>query len=284
MKKLNLFDIYQFGQALVPLKQVDHDWKIKPFAFELYHAYTTLAPMASNRSPLLETARRAAQTLLDALARVNAHDLPKLFDTSDDEDFGWRASGIKTSLSSLESVLTNDMPGIACYLVAQKGIYKTEDLIARADWAIPDDILKSVPDKARKDFCESGKCLAYELSTACGFHLWRAVEGALEMYYEKLTGKTLEADGVQSNWGAYIKALQDKKADLGVTGFLDHIRKNHRNPTMHPEVTLDLNEALALFDVGKSAIQQMVIAIQKLPTPAALPALVVALVPGSGSP
>jgi hypothetical protein len=38
----------------------------------------------------------------------------------------------------------------------------------------------------------------------------------------------------------------------------------HRNPTMHPEVFYDIKEALALFDIAKSAIVAMAAEIAKL--------------------
>ena len=90
-------------------------------------------------------------------------------------------------------------------------------------------------------------------------------------YYEKLTGSTCEADGIQQNWGAQIKALKEKKADISITGYLDHIRQQYRNPQTHPDETVDLNEALILFGSAASAINQMMTAIEKLKTTLPLP-------------
>ena len=147
----------------------------------------------------------------------------------------------------------------------QKGIYRTEDLISHADQYFPSSIRESIPEQAKKDLIEAGKCLAYEVPTACSFHLWRSVETVMAAYYTKLAGKEFSDDGVTRNWAAYIKALDDKGADAKITQFLDHIRQEYRNPQTHPEAMLEVNEALALFGVAMSVIHQMVSAIQKLP-------------------
>lgn len=232
---------------------------------ELWHAEEALARMIGPESPLLPTARRAAEKLRHSILAVYEGDISKLVGIPEDQEFGWtHGAAISNSLRALESVLTNDMPDISCYLVSQKGIYRTEDLITRGDQSFPLHIRAEIPAKALKDFTEAGKCLAYEVPTACAFHLWRAVETVMDAYYKKLTsGKSFEDDKVFKTWAKYIEALNGKGADSRITQFLDHIRDEYRNPHTHPEIMLELDDALALFDVAKSAIHQMVVAIQK---------------------
>ncbi len=75
------------------------------------------------------------------------------------------------------------------------------------------------------------------------------------------------------NWGAYIKNLNASGADKKITGLLDHIRDNFRNPVFHPEETLSSEEAQVLLGVCTSAIVMMVNAMKQLEEKAALNAL-----------
>jgi hypothetical protein len=264
VRKFNLYEVYVFAQRMAPLQPIEADGKISDFVFELYEADESLKAMIGVDSPLLETGRRAAERLRDAITVIYAGQFAKLLEIPKDTEFGWlNGPKIKNALKDLESVLSNDMPGISSYLVSQKGIYRTDDLIEHADRYFPEEIRIAIPQQASKDLIEAGKCLAYEVSTACAFHLWRAVETVMGEYYEKIAGKTFAADGIDKNWGAYVKALNSKAADNKITQFLDHIRSEYRNPQTHPEAMLEVSEALGLFGVAMSAIQQMILAIQK---------------------
>jgi hypothetical protein len=175
-------------------------------------------------------------------------------------------NSIATKAKDFETVLANEMPGLAIYSVTQKGIYATEDLISQAELQIPEGLRSRLSEKARDDLRESGKCLAYEICTATAFHMWRAVETVMCQYYKHLSGgKSFEDDGVTNrNWGQYIKSLNAKGANGKITTFLDHIRDEYRNPVSHPEETVELDEAFGLFNVGIGAITQM---LKELPEP-----------------
>ena len=266
MKKLNLHEVYSFGKHLNPLLNIQKDTKLKSNVYILWAARNAAESMMRTDSPLLGTARRAVGKLISAINEVLSLDFDAMMKIGDEETITWYPlSKITGALGELESVLGNDMPGIAAYLVSKKGIFDTEELIEHAENYLLPDIRSNLPEQAKVDLREAGKCLAYELATACAFHLWRAVETVMEAYYLRLTGKTLEQAGISSNWGAYIKALENAGADVKVTVFLDHIRDKYRNPHTHPDVIVTTGEAQGLFGVAMSSIDQMVIETQKLP-------------------
>jgi hypothetical protein len=60
-----------------------------------------------------------------------------------------------------------------------------------------------------------------------------------------------------------LTKLKDAKADLKVVAALDQIRDLHRNPNIHPEEVLTLDEALALLGIAQSAILGMVRDVRK---------------------
>lgn len=115
---------------------------------------------------------------------------------------------------------------------------------------LPEASLGVISDNAKKDFREAGKCLAFELPTAAGFHAMRATESVLREYYGLVTGK----DPAKTDWGTCIQELKNAGANKKVLQVLDQIRDLHRNPLSHPQDFLSLREALGLFDIAKSAI------------------------------
>jgi hypothetical protein len=106
---------------------------------------------------------------------------------------------------------------------------------------------------------------AFELPTAGAFHLLRAVEDALRAYH-KLYFKRGVTDGVA--WGPLLRNLQDKKRkprpDETLLTHLDHIRKNFRNPTDHPEKIYDMDGVQDLFSLVADVLNRIA---RELPEP-----------------
>ena len=72
------------------------------------------------------------------------------------------------------------------------------------------------------------------------------------------------------NLGRYIEALGKegvkKGIDPKVIAALDQFRDLYRNPIMHPDVNLTLDEAQILFALAQSAISAVILDIIKLVT------------------
>jgi hypothetical protein len=168
----------------------------------------------------------------------------------------WQFNTLKQSAKDFETVLANELTGLPIYYVSPKGIFSIDDLIYHADSHLPQAVFTALPEKAHRDICDSGRCLAFEIPTASAFHMWRALETVMDTYYEALTGQTFEQARVVRNWGKYIEALEAAGAEERITKFLDHIRAEYRNPISHPTDTLEPDEAFSLFGAGLSAITQ----------------------------
>ena len=135
--------------------------------------------------------------LLAAINGVLPEDMNEVLKIDKDAQFQWQSADITNALTELGSVLRNDMPGIAAYIVSKKGIYDTDDLIAHAEKHLLPEIVKDLPAQAKPIYKKLGRCLAYELATACAFHLWRAVESVILKYYTYLSESTFEEDRSQ---------------------------------------------------------------------------------------
>ena len=178
---------------------------------------------------------------------------------------------VRAALSDFERAFLKALKRESVFQVESVGIYDTGALIERADEIFPPDTLSGLVDTARADWRAAGRCLAFELGTAAGFHTIRATESAIHQYYVRVTGD-VNMKRKDRNWGAYVRNfnLHQKKnpnsrVDTKLVALVDQIRLHHRNPVMHPEETLTPHDAYALFNVCQSAILMFVSATQALP-------------------
>jgi hypothetical protein len=179
---------------------------------------------------------------------------------------------LETLLISFESSLEDDLTRLPTYVVEQVGAYSSDELIASAIHVIPRNIRRTgvLPQQTLTDVQAAGACLAFDLPTACAFHVFRATDAMLRKYCEHFGG-VLKGGG--RDWGKYIGALRDvcgscgtKKPNIRTVELLDSIRAQDRNPLVHPELNLDSDGALAVFDLCINAVSLMALDIIKSKT------------------
>lgn len=145
-------------------------------------------------------------------------------------------------------------------MITQIGGYSMPLLVRSAEANIPEDVIKAMDEEAKKDFREAGRCLAFELPTACAYHTMRAVEKLVRIYYGLVTKK--ETDKIE--WKTCTDELKRAGADLKTVQVLDQIRDLHRNPVAHPEIFVSMKEAQVLFNIAISVITATVEQIELL--------------------
>jgi hypothetical protein len=70
------------------------------------------------------------------------------------------------------------------------------------------------------------------------------------------------------NIGDYLKRMDDLSVgDQKIKATLRQIKDLHRNELMHPENSLDLDEAIALLGIAQSAIAAMLKELQTMALP-----------------
>ena len=128
-------------------------------------------------------------------------------------------------------------------------------LVERIDKAVAPKTWKYLSRLARREIEEAGKCLAFERYTASGFHILRCIE-AITKEYIGACGRTLSPS--DRNWGKYAEILRENHAAPEVVSILDSIRTDDRNPLMHPEKFLDMDEAIGLFNLSQTALDRLI--------------------------
>jgi hypothetical protein len=269
VKKLNTYDIYVFAMRVHPLVDLAYSdgMKVKDLFWPLVNADGALETQLERGTLFSASLKRSAGALMRAIRDIGkSTERPQGFwdvETHNDPVNAYPLRRLVQAAKDFEIVLSNEMPGLATYYVSTKGIYSTDDLISHADLHIPESLRPILDAKAVEDIRQAGKCLAYEVSTASAFHMWRSVETVMGSYYKFITGgRSFEDDHIQRNWAAYIRALNENGADIKITAFLDHIRSEYRNPQNHPSETVDLEQAFGLFGVATSVITQVAKAIR----------------------
>lgn len=164
----------------------------------------------------------------------------------------WRINNFS---SKLETNLLAELSTLPSFLVSPKASYDVSVLIEQGAKLFPETILLKVPE-AEADMSEAGKALAFELGTACGFHAFRVVESVLKRYWDEVSKK--EKRPKLQTIGNFSKELREKQfGSEKVWATLQQIGKLHRNPLIHPDVILSVDEAIEILGISRSIIGEM---------------------------
>lgn len=184
--------------------------------------------------------------------------LEKLIEASREPDrkisFGELAA-VNSHANQMISVMISELGVVPTYILTPKGSYDVNLLAENGERLFPEKLLQKVPD-ARPDTIEAGKALAFELPTACGFHAFRVLETVLKKYWDVVS----DGSGRPSleTIGTFARELQKNSyGDCKVWETLQQIGKLHRNPLIHPEVMLTVEEAIGILGISCSVISMM---------------------------
>lgn len=250
LRSVNENNFFQFGAMLRPLQSIKAQAKLSDVFFILYNAKTWLEWFLSDKVVPLSVCKGSGYKLLSELNAI-VDKYPNKLTPQTELEFG-QFFGITNGARDFETVFTAEIQTLDTYFISQTGIYKTSDLIEHAERIFPEAVLDVIPDHAIKDIRDCGKCLAFDLPTAAGFHMLRAAEALIREYMTVVIGAPPKLKS--RNWGRYIDILEKHGADQRILAALDQIREMHRNPIMHPEDFLSAEEAATLLGVAQGVI------------------------------
>jgi hypothetical protein len=271
VERIDQYAFYELGKALRQAASPVGETLAGHCVFDIVAAEGMLLRLIERDEPVpirvsVEPARQLLarlSTILDEHVRPPGPDGKPSFKFPDKDariesyQFDW----VRTKLANFETVFHEEMRDAATYYVPRRGIFWTPGLVDTADDTFPKELVQVVPEKAKVEWRAAGRCLAFNLLSASGFHVARAVEGTLESYYQVFCGKP--GDTLRS-WHDYIEALD--KAEQGTDApkpaaktlsELRQMKDDYRNPIMHPRVVLDEPDARMLFANGESLIIAM---------------------------
>jgi hypothetical protein len=257
MQRVDGFYLYQVGSQIHPLTEFAYGMTWSQIHIPAFVAQGALEPLITRTVFQLRTSVQSGNALLNVLRDINAFIIDQnnsdKYQDQVDPNIIWR---LQTNIAAFEAVLAAELSLIPLYVVSPKGGLVLSELIDSGYVCFPPDLWSKVPE-AIADVQEATKCVAFELCTAAGFHLHRANEAVLRVYFGMV------ANGVRpprsGNMGDYLTVME--KHDLGepkVRAALTQLKNLHRNPLMHPDQSLaDVDEAISLMGAVRSAMGEM---------------------------
>jgi hypothetical protein len=190
VERVNQFPLYELGKLLRTVASYVGDVNPMTPLWELLSAMGAVADLLEGKPFPITISREAAQGLRESISTIW---IEHYFEKKEDGSRGefrypqqndapipeWRWYNIRSALTKFETILAAEIAQATTYFVPSRGIYSTSALIDHADQSFPEEIREYVPDKARNDWCSAGRCLAFSLLSATGFHVARAVEATL---------------------------------------------------------------------------------------------------------
>lgn len=259
MEQVNVYAFFALGRWLDSAYLTIHE-RASSNIHAFKAARSILEALLSGRFKFqLDVSRESADRMVRVLERIVA-----ACEATPDEPIPDELRGAFISeFDILEQHIGLEAGRAPVFFVPPKGVYATRALIADAA-SVYEGYRHRIPAEAVSDTNQAGRCLAFGLATASGFHIARAVESVMRMAMSRRGCPALKDS--QRNWGQYIDALKDKGTDPRVIGQLRQMKDLHRNPMVHPDVTIGHVEALSLWAMGTSVIQALVADVEQLQT------------------
>jgi hypothetical protein len=95
---------------------------------------------------------------------------------------------IERELLRFETSLEDDLSRLPTYIVEGIAAYSVRDLISSAERVFSPKICGILTEQVLVDIKAAGACLAFDLPTACGFHVFRATDAMLRQYCSHFNG------------------------------------------------------------------------------------------------
>lgn len=265
MERVNLPTFYVYGRILSEAKIVDARDKIgDPTVLRLLLAasiWTQFFLGATNDISLPST-RDAAQNIHSIIKEHTSRLKPHVDEPDYNEELGEVfVKRLKEEIEAFELLFGRESRRINVFTVTPIGILDIEKLIESAEKRFPDNLLAVMPQITIDDLREAGKCLAFNLATACAFHVCRATEALMLTYYEALTNQSWSYP--KRDWKMYNDQLAANGAPKAITNRLGEIRED-RNAYAHPDITVPVDEAPVVFELCNGVIHLMAKEIEKL--------------------
>jgi hypothetical protein len=262
MKETDLNIFYHLGSSVGGmLGKIEIGMDLARVALDIYWPKPWLEAFLKQTDELakpLKDARASAQRLLGLVNEIIEHAREHNFEGKLTQR---QMIDLSDSRDKFVEDFERDCKKLSVFMVTPKAIYDTRQLIENPEEKFSPAVVAVLPPQTIADLKQAGKCLAFEVPTACAFHVCRGTEALILKYYEVLTGHIWPHH--QRDWGKYIKELESINVPSRITSRLAEIKVMERNPYIHPDTDVTLEEAPVVFDMCNGVIFWMAQEIQK---------------------
>lgn len=266
MQKVDLPFFVDLGATLESAAHVDSEGPLIDVYFKLFPIRQKIEFLLLGTKIKLTTAAHDLTSLRDSIIEFDK----KYFRDeegnwrwpSDDERNPYLVQSLIDRIAQVKTVLIAEIRTSTSFSVKGVGIFDVEMLVNCASQALDPATIARIPKEARDEIDAAGKCLAFNLPTASGFHAMRAVERILKVY----AAEFIDAAQIKKlrNWGAFIEKFEKivesdaaKKPSEEAVALLRQLKDIYRNPVIHPERVLNSSEASTLFHGTVAALNRV---------------------------
>lgn len=255
MEKINAMPIYWLGSSVGQLVlQVNTNPSAGPTIQTLIGARSNLEAFINNEQAPPMSAE-AAKSLLANIDSILSSDNSEPLDRKPLS--AERVSQLTYGVVHFQAILSTELPRANIFYTTPKRAYDMTQLINHGESILSQATLSIVDDKNRdliiQDIREATRSLAFDIPTAVGFHIFRAVESIIKNEYFELLGITEESN----NLGQHITLLMRAGVDEKILATLKNIKDYYRNPISHPEEFWDIDQAESALMLAVHAITVM---------------------------
>jgi len=192
LERINQFALYELARELRQLGDVVSDVPMGELLYRTRRAQAAIDPYLSEVPPLrlsfaLAALRDLAEEVQKLQKKTDTFGLAFVLANKDGEPMveGWHFLGVRHALMKFEAVLSAECARNPVFVAPKRGAFDTDDLVNMAREMIPAALRPAISNRALDDLDSAGRCLAFGLFTASGFHACRAVESVMEDYYRR---------------------------------------------------------------------------------------------------
>lgn len=265
MDRAEIFRIYDLGANIRPLLSIQDNITVGDFFLPMMNAQSALSQLLGpTPQAKIEVCRGEAQRLWEIIGQIEKTHF-------NDEKGNWRwpadsakevgafvAMRVRSDAQAFETVFRAELELAATYWVPKRGSYNTRDLVDEFEKAFLPELHSSIGHVALAEYRSAGRCYAFGLWSAAGYHVCRAVESVLRKYFSAYTNKP---DAGVRNWGGLIHQLNllktEPKPKTNTMFYLQQLKDNDRNPLMHVRIVLNEGDADILLNQAKVVIALM---------------------------
>lgn len=247
----------QISEALDRLSAVESGQDVKDIWYLLFNARQNVELLTQSvyNQHIRVSRQKAADLLREIDLIINLQDNHKLTELE-----SWSLKNERDQFRNLFYAEVGSMPA---YLVARKECYDVDVLVEFGTALFPSTLTRKAPETER-DAIQAGRALAFEVATGCGFHVFRVTEAVVRRYWDKVS------DGAKrpklQTLGNYAVEMEKRKiGDDKVVESIKQMTRLHRNPIVHPDVILTVEEAIGIVGMARSVVGSMLSVLPDVP-------------------
>ena len=174
---------------------------------------------------------------------------------------------LQSALVKFENVLEYELAERQIIWSVEKvGIFDSNDLIEHAEDHLSESAKGAMSERSLQDFRAAGRCLAFQLFTASGYHSLRVLEAMARRFHKAVMELPAEEDKplgpIINDLRGRLKTEEGKESSDSPLGLiianLARMNNIYRKPLTHPEMIIqDEEEAREVFNLVTASITLM---------------------------